>query len=442
MALPPTGGKRVLVFGDTAGTGFGTVTRDLCTALVKRGVDVRLVTMNEEGNYNSDPQFPKDLLARVVMLGSQHGWQDLTNSKAAGQLLIRAVGLFAGATIPGWKPEVCLFIGDHSSIEQTRWLDLLAPTMPAFCYVPIEGIDLPPLWAKLWSRVKPIAMTHFGARQIEIVTGELPPVVYHGVDPTAFWKVSAARPLVIRMPKGLLRLTSREDCRRFLGWERNSTILFRADRLMQRKAYPAMFRALAPVMAAHDEVRLVLHCRTVDQGGNLWHEASKYPEFIRQRIDSTRLLDGSEAGAPREILMAMYNAADIYISTGAEGFGLTVAEALACGIPAVALGYSSLPEVVGPAGILVEEFALIDNIYSYFWAIPKGEGYSRAVESLVVDKAERERLGALGPGHIAQFTWEAAAEQIEAILTDAPVPERPAVSPSQRMAALGLVEVR
>jgi glycosyltransferase involved in cell wall biosynthesis len=208
---------------------------------------------------------------------------------------------------------------------------------------------------------------------------------------------------------------------------------------MPRKAFPAMLRSLAPVMAKHPRTVLYLHCRTVDQGGNLWHEASKYPDFIRDRIGSTGLHDKG-GGAPRELLTCMYNAADIYISTCAEGFGLTVAEALACGTPAVALAYSSLPEVVGPAGLLVSEFALIDNIYSYFWAIPKGDGYGEAVERLIEDPELRRALGAQGPLHVASFSWDTAAERFEAILSGATMPEAKPVSVGRRMAALGLVE--
>ena len=40
-------------------------------------------------------------------------------------------------------------------------------------------------------------------------------------------------------------LRSKSDCREFLGWPLRQTILFRADRLMPRKAYPAMLRAIA-----------------------------------------------------------------------------------------------------------------------------------------------------------------------------------------------------
>ena len=434
-----TGGLRVLFLGDTAGTGFGTVTRDLATAMVRRGMDVRILSMNEDAGFVVDPAWPAELKPRTVLLGVADGWAGMSGPEAA-TIVQRAQGVFAGITIPGWRPEVVLIVGDHASLEMSPWPKMLPPDLPAFVYIPIEGIDLPPSWSKLWARVKPVAMTEFGADQIEAVTHERPPVVYHGVDPDAFWPISAQRPLVLRTRKGEHILRSKTDCRAFLGWPTSATILFRADRLMPRKAFPSMLRALAPVLARHPEVVLFLHCRTVDQGGNLWHEASKYPDHIRERIGSTGFHD-QMGGVPRELLTCMYNAADLYISTCAEGFGLTVAESLACGTPAVALAYSSLPEVVGPAGVLVSDYALIDNIYSYFWAIPKGDGYTEAVERLVGDRAEIARLGRLGPSHVARFDWGTAAERMEAILAGAPPPEI-RVAPERRMAALGLVGAR
>lgn len=448
---PVSGGKRVLFLGDTAGTGFGTVTRDLGVAMVKAGLDVRILSLNEDAGTHIDPDWPEVLRSRTVAMGVKDGWLGIQRNGGQGafEVIRRALGLFTGDTIPGWVPEVVLATGDPTSLEGSPWEQIMPKTLPAYNYCPIEGIDLPPLWKEMWKRWRPIAMTEFGADQIEAVEHVRPPVVYHGIDPESFWQVSAQRPLVLRgrgkngPTTHLLR--SKDDCRAFLGWPRTATILFRADRHMPRKNYPAMFRAVAPVLARHPDTIMVIHCKTIDRGGSLWHEKSKYPTFIQERIAFTGYHDKEEyQGVPRPLLMAMYNAADVYVSTSAEGFGLTVAESLACGTPAVALGYSSLPEVVGPAGIIVNEYALQDNIYSYFWAMPKGEGFTNAVEALVSDREERVRLGRLGPPQVARFDWNIAAERFKAIFeggTPAPVDaEVPSVG--RRMAALGLVGVR
>jgi glycosyltransferase involved in cell wall biosynthesis len=73
---------------------------------------------------------------------------------------------------------------------------------------------------------------------------------------------------------------------------------------------------------------------------------------------------------PRSVLVALYNAADLYVSVSAEGFGLTIAEAEACGVATVALDYSAVPEVVGPCGTLVPVDRIYDNEYAHHWALP------------------------------------------------------------------------
>jgi len=54
-------------------------------------------------------------------------------------------------------------------------------------------------------------------------------------------------------------------------------------------------------------------------------------------------------------LAELYNAADVFVTLSkSEGFGIPVAESMACGTPVVASNMSALPEVVGKAGILVD----------------------------------------------------------------------------------------
>lgn len=431
--------------GDTAGTGFGTVTRDLGVALVNLGVDLRIVSMNEDALIRTDPDWPEVLRDRVVLFGDKDGWLKLgawndEGQEARAKLVIAARGMFTGHTIEGWIPEAVLFIGDLASLKQSPWPAWLPPSLPAFNYVPVEGIDLPPRWGHIWSRIKPIAMCNFGADQIEAVMGERPAVAYHGVDPDSFWPVSGKRPLTMRTRKGLVILRSRAECRAFLGWPKDGTILFRADRHMPRKNYAALFRAVAPVMAKHHDVGLIWHCKTIDQGGDLLDEGSKYPDPIAARMASTGFHDNPKlGGVDRKVLCAMYNAADIYVSTSAEGFGLTIAESLACGTPVVALNYSSVPEVVGDAGLLVP-YRLQDNPYSYFWAGPDEAAFAEAVERLVVNPGERRALGLKGPEQIARFTWNAAAEVIFGEIEGAPAPQT-RLSPDRRLAALGMVGV-
>jgi glycosyltransferase involved in cell wall biosynthesis len=426
---------KLLFLGDLAGTGFGTVTMDLGRELIARGVDVRFMSLNETGAELEEP-----FLSRTALLSLPSGWLGTETEAEVGERLdavkTRVKGMFTGGLFEdGWTPDQALVLGDVGSLKISPVPRLIPDGFPAWHYVPVEGIGLPPLWGQVWQKLRPIAMSEFGADQIARVTGERPPVVYHGVNTKAFFPVSAAQP--IRLPgKNPQTLRSKRDCRDFLGWPQDEIILFRADRHMPRKVYDSLFRSLAPVLAANPKVRLFYHCLPFDQGGDLDDETSKYgpvvgerecphhgthPIFggIASRLTNTQL-HCRFGGVPRGVLAAMYNAADLYVSPSAEGFGLTIAESLACGVPVVGIDYSAVPEVIGDAGLLAKRGPLIPNIYSHFWAMPDEREFGLAVARLIVDDVTRTRMGKLGPFRVAaRFSWKKAAEQMVDIFAGA-----------------------
>jgi glycosyltransferase involved in cell wall biosynthesis len=96
-------------------------------------------------------------------------------------------------------------------------------------------------------------------------------------------------------------------------------------------------------------------------------------------------------------LPAIYNLADVFVYPSIyEGFGLPPLEGMACGTPVIACDISSMPEVVGDAGILVppnDEAAL-----------------KRAILRVLEDDEFRKRLQVSGPKQAANFTWKHTAE--------------------------------
>jgi glycosyltransferase involved in cell wall biosynthesis len=101
---------------------------------------------------------------------------------------------------------------------------------------------------------------------------------------------------------------------------------------------------------------------------------------------------------PDEDLAALYSGAMALLYPSIyEGFGLPPLEAMQCGTPVVTSNSSSLPEVVGDAGIMIDpgdEDALCD-----------------AVLTLYRDDALRASLGQAARERAASFTWERSIEQ-------------------------------
>src|SRR5581483_11883061 len=105
---------------------------------------------------------------------------------------------------------------------------------------------------------------------------------------------------------------------------------------------------------------------------------------------------------PAERLVELYGASDVMVSPSTyEGFGLTFAEAMACGCPVVGVAATSVPEVVRGGGLLVEraEAALVAD----------------AIERLLRDPDLRARTVVAALARAAELTWERAAESTLAV---------------------------
>jgi alpha-1,3-rhamnosyl/mannosyltransferase len=101
-------------------------------------------------------------------------------------------------------------------------------------------------------------------------------------------------------------------------------------------------------------------------------------------------------------LPALYSGALLFVFPSlAEGFGLPPLEAMACGAPVVCSRASSLPEVVGDAGLL---FDPADTA-----------ALQAALQRALADSGLRQELRQRGQARAAQFTWRATAEQTAAV---------------------------
>lgn len=108
----------------------------------------------------------------------------------------------------------------------------------------------------------------------------------------------------------------------------------------------------------------------------------KFLGFMQDE-DLAKLLSGAQAF----VLPSLY-----------EGFGLTVIEAMACGVPVIVSNVSSLPEVVGKAGLLVDPYS--EN------------QIEQAIRVVISDKKLRLNLSKLGFEQVKQFSWEKMARTV------------------------------
>jgi glycosyltransferase involved in cell wall biosynthesis len=101
---------------------------------------------------------------------------------------------------------------------------------------------------------------------------------------------------------------------------------------------------------------------------------------------------------PAEDLPCWYNAADLFVfpSLYDGGFGLPPLEAMACGTPVITAMTSSLPEVVGQAGTLVDP--------------TDAEAMALAMQRVLTDADLREEMRAAGLERAQLFSWRRTAQ--------------------------------
>jgi glycosyltransferase involved in cell wall biosynthesis len=282
---------------------------------------------------------------------------------------------------------------------------------PVLAYIPVDGHNQPPGWDVLAKVTNRVAMSRFGQEQMPESK-----LVYHGIDTDKYWPVSSQRPITTSAETVL---KTKADCKAAFGYPRDSFLVLRVDRNSGRKDFPATWKALVPVMQKHTDIIVHFHC----QGQNDMHGVDLVAMFSRDPATKDRFylpdFQDTFIGWTTEDMNALYNAADLFVTTSrGEGFGLTIAEALSCGVPVIAQNVTAIPEVVGPGGVLLEPQREI--------TVPSGQdlwladvgAFTEAIEHLYVAGGIRRKLGLAGWEHVTKsFSWDFAAARFNEYIT-------------------------
>jgi glycosyltransferase involved in cell wall biosynthesis len=401
----------VLWLGDAGcTTGFATVSHAIGDRLVDTyGHDVHTLATN----YRGDP-WPSSMKLYVPTM------RDSADTYGTSRM-VEMLGKIG--------PEVVISLNDPLVILRHLFKNrhdkelLLARYAPILAYMPVDGANYPAITTKVAELVKsleplpgraapfllPVAMSKYGNTAFPDA-----PLVYHGVDTDTFQPV-ADKP-VTASDGSVIR--SKADAKRLLQVPDDCTLAVRVDRNSLRKNFADTISAMAPAMRRNPDLYLWLHCRADDPAGvdlNLF--VSRFPD-LEDRIKWPGMYDNSQ-GWPVENLIAVYAAADFAISTsGGEGFGLTLAEALAMKVPVIAMNVSAITEVVGPGGILLEPERTYVPLSGQDNWLPNVDAFTDAIEQLVKSRGKRRTLGEAGRKHVVDnFSWDEAARRFHELIT-------------------------
>ena len=202
------------------------------------------------------------------------------------------------------------------------------------------------------------ALLRYGFREDKIS------VVYHGVDHTVFRKKNSRA--FLRKKYGLL----------------NYFVAINVGKLIKRKRQIDIINALAGI----SDTTLIL----VGKG----EEDRSIQKLAQEK--KVKLIHFRHV--PESFLVDLYNIADVYINASIlEGFGLTILEAMACGLPIISYKAGDFTKIVQEAGVLLEP----EDVH----------GMRDALLYLKENLAERERLSQIAREKSAKYTWEKAAKE-------------------------------
>jgi glycosyltransferase involved in cell wall biosynthesis len=177
--------------------------------------------------------------------------------------------------------------------------------------------------------------------------------------------------------------------------------IFNVGGLDVRKGIPVLVRAFSELQGEIDPAM-----RLVIAGARHSNNPTVFPP-LDPLIDELGLRDRvvMTGRVTEEQKVALMQGAAIYVTPSLyEGFGLTALEAMACGIPTISSNRTSLPEVVGDGGLLVE---------------PRVREIAAAMREVLTTPELAAQLRERGLRRATAFSWRATAQQTASVYREA-----------------------
>jgi len=263
----------------------------------------------------------------------------------------------------------------HGILPRSKWVQILHDFIP-YVYPedkmsPSREIKLYEMWKKhfLTVPIKYVAVSESTKR-----------------DAVRYWGLPADKVEVIHLGSFVPAKRSRTNF--------NGRKILTVSDIAPRKNHVRLIEAFEKVYrtSPSDDLELII----------VGHVRKNVPEFeealsgIRRRNEGIKIticgyLTDSE-------ILSLYEQADVFVYPSLyEGFGLPVLEAMACGCPVIASNTSSLPEVVGDAGLLIDPYDT--------------DQLAQAITTVLGDDELKREMSRKSIVQAQKFSWERAGEQ-------------------------------
>ena len=193
-------------------------------------------------------------------------------------------------------------------------------------------------------------------------------------------------------PPNLLPVNSETELRRIReSYGIREHYILSLGSIQPRKNLVRLIEAYSSLRGLRPEVKLP---QLVLAGKRGWLDSETFRTAERNSLGNDLLFTGY---VPEQDLAGLYSGAICFVYPSYfEGFGLPVVEAMQCGVPVIAGNRTSLPEIVGEAGLLFDPFDT--------------QALASALKHVLDDAEYRASLRAKGLAKAKQFNWRTTAQ--------------------------------
>lgn len=324
---------RILAWGDyCASTGFGTVMSNIMRNLNNTGnFELDIVGINYDGGPYDSEKWPGHVWPAISALRMQgpyhdyHGRQVFLDRLAMGDYDVVFIIQDTFIVLPIVEKILELQRNKPKSFSTIFYY-------PFDCTPPAEWVT-----QCVAAFDFPVAYTEYAKNESRKYLGTLAnrhDVIFHGTNTQDFYPLSDKKEV-------------RESV--FPPFA-DKFIITNINRNQSRKDLSRSFMVLKELKdRGHDDFLLYLHSQETDFGGSLIQLSKNFG--LEPGVDWTLPNPqqfSAHSGFPIDFVNRIYNASDCYLTTThGEGWGLSITEAMATGLPVVAPDNTSLPEILG-----------------------------------------------------------------------------------------------
>jgi len=348
---------KLLMIGEHGQTGFGRVLKSLGQEFLKLDIEIYQVVT---GGFKENAAWPLYI-------------------PPTKQEMINKAPYFSKEVETKIRPDLILVLQDHWHLNKYSF------DTPTIAYIPVDGFGS---CIPKYGNIVPVFYNKFGLKHY---SGPEKYIVPHGVDTTVFFKEETT--LKVNPDWFIVGNVNVAQPRKRL----DLTIQYFAD-----------FVKKVP----DERIKLLVHA-SMSTGISV-------TEIARYYGIADRLIIFENKHVTDKTMRDLYNAISVQVTTtGAEAWGLTTLEGMACGVPQICPGYSGIGE-------WTKDHAVALRAESYDLVLPGNmivktaskKDFVEGLERLYKDNYVRETFSRMSLRRASELSWKSSAAKFMSIFRE------------------------